>query len=396
MAILTGYNRTFAYSECTPTVPGQLETCPFVWKDFQDAGYVTAYGEDEASISSFNYHKTGFIKQPTDFYLRPYMLAAEKNLHIKRKHWLTLCLGYKHSVDHIYQYALDFATNYVNDPFFGLFWTNTFSHNDISDPSLMDEKMKNYILELQRRDILNNSMVVFFSDHGLRFGEVRNLVTGWLEERLPFIFISLPEWFKNENPEIVEALKINRNRLTNPYDLHMTLKHVLELSDRTSKLPLARSCSQCQSIFKVMPWNRSCEDTAITPHWCTCSPYKSNDKNSAIVLSAVNFAIKHINGELANTSSSRRNCADLKLNKISYSRKAEHHDHKIPYDMYLFVFDVAPSSGLFEATVRYTLKTKQFEMTGAVSRLNMYAGQSECIKNDYLKKYCYCVKHKTG
>lgn len=78
-----------------------------------------------------------------------------------------------------------------------------------------------------------------------------------LEERLPFIFIWLPEWFRAEHPEIVQALKINRNRLTNPYDLHLTLKHILELSDRTTKLPPAKSCESCQSLFLEMPWNRS-------------------------------------------------------------------------------------------------------------------------------------------
>lgn len=75
MAILVGYNSTLAFNTCQPTVPGKLESCPFIWKDFRDAGYVTAYGEDEADISSFNYHKTGFVVPPTDFYLRPYMLG---------------------------------------------------------------------------------------------------------------------------------------------------------------------------------------------------------------------------------------------------------------------------------------------------------------------------------
>lgn len=224
MAILTGYNRTLAYGECMPDKTGKLDKCPLIWRDFRQSGYVTSYGEDETSISSFNYNKKGFLKPPTDYYLRPYMLAAEKHLPIKRKHSLTFCLGNKHSADHIYDFAMDFATHYRKDASFGLYWTNTFSHNDISDPSSMDSKMRSYLGSLDSRGVLNDSMVVFFSDHGLRFGPVRHLNIGWLEERLPMIFIWLPEWFQKQHPEIVQALKINRNRLTNPYDLHMTLK----------------------------------------------------------------------------------------------------------------------------------------------------------------------------
>lgn len=394
MAILVGYNNSMAYNACEPRSIGKLEQCPFVWKDFRDNGYVTSYGEDEASISSFNYHKYGFSKPPTDYYLRPYMLAAEKHLKVKHKHSLTFCLGFNNSVDHVYQYAMDFATMYKDDPFFGLFWTNTFSHNDISDPSSMDAKMRGYVLELEKRGVLNTSMVVFFSDHGLRFGPVRHLVTGWLEERLPFIFIWLPEWFREEHPEVVQALKINRNRLTNPYDLHMTLKHVLELSGRGQNFSSAVSCPNCQSLFKEMPWNRSCDETAIASHWCTCAPYKPNNKDDKVVRQAVNYVVDHINSDLRNytDSSGHRLCAELKLKKISYAQKAEYHDPHDPYDDYMCVFEATPSGGWFESTVRYKRKSKTFDISGSVSRLNTYASQSNCMKIDYLKKYCFCIK----
>lgn len=399
MAIMTGYNNSLAYDICAPRSTGKLDACPFLWKDFRESGYVTSYGEDEASISTFNYHKTGFVKEPTDYYLRPYMLAAEKNLHIRRKHGLTLCLGFKHSAEHIYDYALDFATNYMNDPSFGLYWTNTFSHNDISDASLMDRRMKEYLQDIEHRGILNESMIVFFSDHGIRFGAVRHLVTGWLEERLPFIFIWLPKWFKDEHPEIVQALKINRNRLTNPYDLHMTLKHVLELSGRKEKFPPAPSCKNCQSLFKEVPWNRSCEETAIASHWCTCAPYKTCSKSDKMVKAVANFVADQMNNELRNQTDGKNHklCAELKVRQISYARKAEYRNNSEPHDDYLVVFEASPSGGWFESTVRFMLDSHKYLLSGSVSRLNSYSGQSDCVNIDYLKKYCYCVgKHHKG
>lgn len=394
MAILTGYNRTLAYGECEPDKTGKLDKCPLIWRDFRQSGYVTSYGEDETSISSFNYNKKGFLKPPTDYYLRPYMLAAEKHLPIKRKHSLTFCLGNKHSADHIYDFAMDFATHYRKDASFGLYWTNTFSHNDISDPSSMDSKMRSYLLMLDSRGVLNDSMVVFFSDHGLRFGPVRHLNIGWLEERLPMIFIWLPEWFQKQHPEIVQALKINRNRLTNPYDLHMTLKHVLQMANPDQVYPPAPSCPNCQSLFTEIPYNRSCEETGITAHWCTCAPYKPHDKNDKIVKNAVKFVLDGINYSFKNyTHDDHKHplCSELKLKKISDVQKAEYRDGIDQYDDYLLKFEASPSDGWFEATVRHRLSDSGFELTGSVSRLDSYGSQGNCIKVDYLRKYCFCT-----
>uniref|UniRef100_A0A182WHQ3 Uncharacterized protein n=1 Tax=Anopheles minimus TaxID=112268 RepID=A0A182WHQ3_9DIPT len=397
MAILTGYNNSLAYSVCNPKKVGQLEECPFMWKYFADNGYATAYAEDEASINTFNYHKYGFVTQPTDHYFRPVALAAEKNLSKKMKNSLTFCLGYQNYADYIYQYALDFASQYRNDPYFGLFWTNTFSHNDISDPSSMDLRMKYYIERLEERGILNNSMVVFFSDHGLRFGPVRMLLTGWLEERLPFNFIWLPDWFREEHPEIVQALKINRNRLTNPYDLHATLKHVLELSGRIDNLPGPLSCPNCQSIFVEAPWNRSCEETAIESHWCTCANFQPIDKRSPMVQRAIAFVIDYVNRDLEdhrNSTTSNYACATLSLGSITLAKMAHEPKGTLPYKDYLLIFEGKPGGGKFESTVRYYQERDAFEITGSISRLNEYASQSECMHIDYLRKYCYCQRTK--
>uniref|UniRef100_A0A182Q8B6 Uncharacterized protein n=1 Tax=Anopheles farauti TaxID=69004 RepID=A0A182Q8B6_9DIPT len=397
MAILTGYNNSLAYSICNPKKVGQLEECPFMWKYFADNGYATAYAEDEAGINTFNYHKYGFVAQPTDHYFRPVALAAEKNLSKKMKNSLTFCLGYQNYADYIYQYALDFASQYRNDPYFGLFWTNTFSHNDISDPSSMDRRMKYYLEQLDERGILNSSMVVFFSDHGLRFGPVRMLMTGWLEERLPFNFIWLPEWFREEHPEIVQALKINRNRLTNPYDLHATLKHVLELSGRIDNLPGPLSCPNCQSIFAEVPWNRSCEETAIESHWCTCANFQPIDKRSVMVQRAVAFVIDYLNRDLEdhrNSTTANYACAKLTLGSITLAKMAREPKGKLPYNDYLLIFEGKPGGGKFESTVRHDQHRDAFEITGSISRLNEYASQSECMHIDYLRKYCYCQRMK--
>lgn len=405
MAVLTGYNLTWAYNVCKPTTMGSLNKCPFVWQDFARAGYATGYAEDETAINTFNYNKEGFAAAPVDYYGRPGMMVAEKLPRVGL-HGLSVCVGFQYAADYIYQYGLDFAEQYKDDQYFGLFWTNSFSHNELSDPTCMDGRVKYYLEELERRLILKNSIVIFFSDHGIRFGPIRKLVTGWLEERLPFLFIWLPPWFRDEHPEIVRALKINRNRLTNPYDLHLTLKHIIRLSERvpnnnsttnattTPSKDTALGCLNCQSMFEVVPLNRSCEDIGIEPHWCTCAPYRPISKKSDIAQRTIKYVVSYMNEDvkqLVNDTlgpKKRSPCATLHFRKIIFVGETT---DNASYNDILISFEVSPGGGEFESTVRYRHATKKFQMTGSISRLNSYNKDSGCVTDDNLRKYCKCL-----
>lgn len=84
MGLLTGYNITQVYEKCDPKIKGKLDTCPFLWKEFNDLGYASAYAEDETKIGSFTFATNGFLHVPTTHYFRPFAMAAQRNLE-KRK-----------------------------------------------------------------------------------------------------------------------------------------------------------------------------------------------------------------------------------------------------------------------------------------------------------------------
>lgn len=397
MAVLTGYNETWAYDKCRPHDEKGLDECPFVWKDYAAAGFVTGYAEDEPTIGTFNYHKKGFSVDPTDFYGRSGMLAANKLPKVVRSS-LAICLGGQTAADYIYKYGFDITETFQEQGTFGLYWTNSFSHNDLNTPSSMDDRVKHYLQELETRSILNDSIVIFFSDHGIRFGPIRKLVTGWMEERLPFLFFWLPVWFREKYPEIVQALKVNRNRLTNPYDLHLTLKHILRLTGRLPPEKLAApskdvamGCEKCQSMFKEMPWNRSCEEIGIAAHWCTCAPYLPINKESRLVKRASKFLLDYINKiiqRVPKKSNGDPLCADLHLRTVYFAGETE---YKSDYNDILIQFETWPGGGEFESTVRYIKAMDQFHVTGTISRLNTYSKHSDCAKEEHLQMYCECL-----
>ncbi|KAG5683390.1 hypothetical protein PVAND_012675 [Polypedilum vanderplanki] len=387
MAVLTGVNESHAFKICNPYEVGAIHNCKFLWDDFNEGNYATAYAEDFMTFSSFNYLKKGFLKPPTDYYMRPPLLAAEKLLNIKRDFstWSITCVGLQHYADYIYNYAADFVETFKNSSYFGLFWTNSFSHEDLSLPSSYDIKMRKHLRKLEEMKILENTIIILFADHGMRFGPIRKYFTGWLEERLPFLYLWFPQKFQNEHPKLIENLKINSDRLTTPYDLYITAKHILMLSgDYNKSLELtAQSCPNCQSLFNEIPINRTCSEVSIPNEYCTCTPFKEIDNSLPVVFKIANFIVDQLNEKLSKYDE----CAKLKLNKIISARNVTFNDKTET----LVSFSVLPSNGEFEATVRSSISYKNFKLLGEISRINRYGDQSKCVHDSHLRKFCYCL-----
>ncbi|XP_014245416.1 uncharacterized protein LOC106664313 isoform X2 [Cimex lectularius] len=390
MAILTGYSVAQIRAECWPSPKTKLDNCPYIWKNFSSQNYITAYGEDEPTIGSFNYHKTGFVKSPTDFYLRPFMLAAEKGTKIKLLAGLNLCLGPVLSVDHVLNYLLDFARQFNNVPTFSLFWMNSVSHNDLNTPTAIDTKMVSFLEDLKSTGILNSTLVIYLSDHGMRFGKIRETYIGHLEERLPYIYFSFPEWYRKENPDKIENLQTNAYRLTSPYDVHMTLVEVLGETKNGSK-----ACQKCQSLLEEIPWKRSCADAGITNHWCTCAEYKTLSTKTSLVKELADYVMKKINQITSKSAEdflqNGTRCAKL-VTKTIHSFRSKVFFHQDDKKEYVILLSAVPGNGIFEATVSH--KKKKFKIVDTISRINSYSSQSTCINDSGLKKYCFCEKFK--
>lgn len=79
---------------------------------------------------------------------------------------LKYCTGPETSFDRIFNYAMNFAQTFVNVPYFGFFWTNSISHENVNGPSLMDSQMVRKMQILREEGVLNDTMIVFLSDHG--------------------------------------------------------------------------------------------------------------------------------------------------------------------------------------------------------------------------------------
>ncbi|XP_037732918.1 uncharacterized protein LOC119563522 [Drosophila subpulchrella] len=384
MAILTGFNKTYANEQCQPDKVGGLDACPIIWREFKAKGYTTGFAEDWSAYSTFDYSSRGFLHPPTDVYGRPLILAVEKELKMRLESQLPYCLGRKPSSEYIYDLAVQFARVNRNRTFFGMFWTNTFSHNDFSMPSAMDEKMVKYMRTLDKNGLMDNTIIIFFSDHGSRFGPLRQLDSGFVEERLPFIYIRVPRWIREKYPKLLHNLQVNRNRLTSPYDIHATLRHILELNTPPEGLPRPEGCPTCHSVFEEMDWSRNCSQAGIADHWCACDTFSKIPTTEPSARSMSTQLVEAINRFMAGIRGAER-CRRLKVDRISSVQRRGNSDQ------YLIQLTVQPGSAIFEATVKWDASAGMISIrVPSISRLDSYFAMSHCSSVKETKKFCIC------
>ncbi|KAH8292448.1 hypothetical protein KR054_010118 [Drosophila jambulina] len=382
MALLTGFNKTYVEKRCRPHDVGGLDACPLGWKEFKAAGYTTAFAEDWSGYSTFDFMSRGFRNPPTDVYGRPMIMALEKELKNTKMAGMPFCLGRRSSGEYIYDLGVQFTRVNRNRTFFGMFWTNTFSHNDFSMPSAMDARMVQYMRLLDKNGVMDNTIIIFFSDHGSRFGPLRKLDSGFLEERLPFFYLRVPRWIREKYPEFMRNLRTNRNRLTSPYDIHATLKHILRLDTPPEQLPRPESCPTCHSIFEEVAWSRNCAQAGIEELWCGCDEVIKLPLADARITAMSTQLVEYINEFVASKKGAEK-CHRLRVGQVVSLQKRGN------TNAYLLQLYAQPGDAFFEAALTWDAGTQGISIN-SISRLDSYSTQSKCTSAKETQKFCIC------
>lgn len=376
----------------------------FIWKKFTDAGYLTLYAEDAPKIAIFTFQKEGFHRPPTTYYNRQISIAMEAYSSVWKEHHH--CIQDKAECQMVLDYVYDFANYSRNMASFGFSFITRISHDNINSAGQADLIHLNNLKRLQESGILKNTVLIFFSDHGLRFGAIRKTYPGKFEERLPVMFFVFPKWFHKKYPSISRTLHNNKNKLTTQFDIYETLVDLLhfkpDLSNRTTN---ARGIS----LFQEIPKSRTCKQASILPHWCTCATQKKLSVTNSVVRKVAKGLLSLMNSRLSIYSNK---CAVLKakhileasifvtndevlrftdsvndvLNRhVTYGERSKAEWH------YQLMVQTQPGDGEFEATFTYRESDRSYYLAGDISRLNRYGNQSDCIESAELKKFCYCV-----
>ncbi|KAJ8960975.1 hypothetical protein NQ318_020279 [Aromia moschata] len=392
MPVLTGMLEGELRNTCWPSTNEHFDKCHFLWDDYKEKGYVTVYGEDSSWMGLFNYQRKGFTKQPTDYGYSYFNRRSEKEIGNSHNMNVDECVGSRYVYRDLLEYVRKFVVTMDQNrlPYFAFFWGASLSHDYLNKPQLGDVYYREFFRALNDEGHLKNTALFFISDHGIRWGDIRQTYQGRMEERLPFVIIAMPEWYKRRQPRAYKYLERNVRRLTTPFDLHETLKDLLQPHNLDEKYLPKSNYSRGYSLFSDITTKRTCEDAAIESHWCTCQQSLEVDKNSSIVFDVASYAVEYMNVELEGYAQ----CANLTLDAVLNARYMTHAGGiargKAKIQDYMVTLRTLPGEGVFEVTVRHFEDDSRFSVMGTISRLNLYGKQSSCITDFHLKLYCYC------
>lgn len=380
-----------------------VDNHPWVWKDLQNIGYATQWGEDGASIGTFTYRMSGFKQQPVDHYFRPFDIQAEKQYAQHRPH----CLGSVPRHLNMLNWIKDLYKMYPDQPKFSFVFHSEFTHGGYSEVSVVDNDLKQFLIYMNDQGYLNNTMLILMSDHGARFQAVRRTVQGKYEERMPYFGFSFPPWFGKKYPNALENFRVNAHRLTTPFDVHETFMDLINFTGATKGDIHKRGIS----LFKEVPAERTCTDAGIQAHWCACLNWQPVSVKDDFTKRASSMLVDSIN---TMTYTERQLCSRLTLDNISSAVQHTPNDHLLKFkqsadfdgrlpdlsdDMvlsevyYQVSISTSPGHAHYEATVKYMVKEDKFLVSEKeISRINKYGSAPHCVADrlPQLRPYCYC------
>lgn len=280
--------------------------------------------------------------------------------------------------------------------FFALCFMSRLSHNDINTPGYMDLPLHDLLTKLFQENLVENTYIILMSDHGIRYGPIRQTFTGKLEERLPVFTLRLPGGLKHPN------VTINQHRLTSHFDTHSTLRHILE-GHPPRDLPFGRS------LLEEIPPTRTCNSIGLKDHWCTCAAIEKVG-NLSLVANFASLIAESVNSRIKDTKcqkftakrivSAFRNQLNSKMigvHRFDYGDESKPifvtPSPELRFQHYLVTVEAVTPDGhlaMFEATVR-TEANDVSRVMGDISRIDEYRGtDTSCTDIASLAKYCIC------
>ena len=175
------------------------------------------------------------------------------------------CIGHEPAAKHLIRHVSQFISLYSErDRKWAAFASFVDSHEDTMSLALtLDDQFYNFLSGLSG-SILDNTMVLLVSDHGLHYGPFLQSRQGARERARPVLQMVLPRRYR-EDQKTMDILRSNAGLWTSPFDVYSTLRHVLlnDVDDTNSQN------SSSSLLLPLGPERKTCSGTkAIPKRYC--------------------------------------------------------------------------------------------------------------------------------
>ena len=265
----------------------------------------------------------------------------------------------------------------------------------------MDNRFRRLLRGLELKGYLDNTMLVFFSDHGPRTTSYTYTSEfGRLERSMPLLSVRLPRslW----KTRLHRNLVANRHKLVTHFDVYKTLRHFAHLSSSTDsssaecRRRFATSDAEVRSLRGIslfedsLPTNRSCQDALVPNVFCVCDQKSEMAEEEFKADTGHSFAevnersIRAINRQ---TYSVRSKCQPFELVKLMSAHKRI----LTVQFFYEFKYLVQPGDAIFVVYYKYRfVDNKKLEAYLKIVRLSKYGRQSDCMTEKKYYGFCFC------
>lgn len=300
-----------------------------------------------------------------------------------------MCSGKVNAGHQVLKYALDFVNTYKEDKFFGFFWIMNFGHDAWQSPKSIDLVLTDFFKRIAKTGVLKKTFVILFSDHGMRFGTVRYQSDAFFEERLPMLFMHVPDHFKKTQPLSYANLVMNQKRLISPFDLHLTMKQVLNVRERFRGTD---DCKSCISSLENIPETRRCVDAGINDVWCACHDMlKTCVKTDRSALTAVVKSFSYLQNVTQNLAVKQCTaCQVLYMDKL-----VRVHSYILNNIQYYIAAYLMKSGLMFEVIIKKIFIDELYNYeTIWYDTISPYSSKGKCVINANFRRYCVCERRK--
>ena len=247
----------------------------YLWHDFKEAGYVTAFEEDLSIVGVFNLRNySGFNAPPCDYYPRSYWVQmyprrGQFQFHTSMTSSKQYCFQQngpkiKIFLDHVRQFMI----KHQKQAYFSFLFHSQMTHQNINNFQLVDPFFFDFFSSIKY--LLNNTILLFAGDHGPRIDPFVPTSAGRIAERMNLVSIRIPDGVDHKYPHLRRFLNANKDSLITWYDIHKMMKSIASGEFKNIHQPSPKS-GAVNPMTQLVPRSRTCRDANIDEVFCVCN-----------------------------------------------------------------------------------------------------------------------------